>query len=77
MKNTRHNIKDTGKELIDKDLLFAALENGIDTDKGYVKQPYICYVDGNFCIVDMQTDTAYLIDDFEKTWRLHIVGVTI
>lgn len=65
-------LEDVEEEFgVDLITLFKALENGIYAKAGkFHKQVYLCFIDGEWMIADMQTDCWYLVSEYGKTWAL-------
>ena len=52
-------------------VVFNAIKNGIyDKEGKFHKQVYLCFVDDEWTIADMQTDCWYLISEYGKTCSL-------
>lgn len=54
-----------------KNQMFFAISNGIIVDGKHIPQVYACYIDDEYCVVDMQNDNYYLLKDYGKTWSLN------
>jgi hypothetical protein len=65
-------LEDTEEELgIDLLILAKAMMNGIyDKEGKFHKQVYLCFIDGEWMIADMQTDCWYPVSGYGKTWAL-------
>ena len=50
-------------------VMFNAIKNGIyDKEGKFHKQVYLCFIDGEWTIADMQTDCWYPVSGYGKTW---------
>lgn len=55
---------------IDLITLFKALKNGFYAEHRYIQQCYICFIDGEWAIVNLENDEWWLLKDYGKTWAL-------
>lgn len=52
-------------------VLLNAIKNGVyDKEGKFHKQVYLCFIDGEWTIADMQTDCWYPVSGYGKTWAL-------
>lgn len=64
-------LEDIEEELgIDLITLFKALKNGFYAEHRYIQQCYICFIDGEWAIVNLKNDEWWLLKDYGKTWAL-------
>lgn len=64
-------LEDIEEEIgIDLITLFRALKNGFNAEHRYIQQCYICFIDGEWAIVNLKNDEWWLLKDYGKTWAL-------